>query len=186
MILIEHDKKWKEGIRVLMLVNRAKDGAAPRATILRISTDAVSFDKCWSQLITLSHKNERIYASAGPRDIVKAARKFKERQLDSEYDRDPMDFYRGIDTRWKACLMSIIAQVKEEKVWLFDCDSEAEYELVIRELGRHYPGDAKLVPYTYPTREGRHILVQPFNRSKLSDEANKLLQMNPMMLWGYP
>jgi hypothetical protein len=157
-------ESYKDDTRIIALISRAKDGNADQTKrLFRVSHCPTEFDKTISDFEKIAAPLDRIYISAAPRSIKKAARMFQQRQLDSSYDEDPLAFYRGLESRWISCLMN--PQCAEYGVWFFDCDSVEEYEQVSNEI----PGLAKL---TYPTKNGCHILVPPFNKSKLSDIKN--------------
>ncbi len=134
----------------------------------------------------ISHENERIYVSAGERDLKKAIRVFKERQLANDYDPKPELFYKKLNTRWCSCLMQTQCQL--EKVWLFDCDSDDDAAAVEADLAEHYTNP--ITPYRYPSKSGHHIVVGPFNKTKqnktkLNPGVKALLHDNALMLWGY-
>ena len=181
MKLIDHPARFKVGARVLMLKSRNKDGVGEQRTILRTSYNTNLFETQLSSLAAIAREGERIYASAGPRDLKRAVRLFKERQLAADYDTDPIAFYRDLQTRWESCMMHPTAQ--EEKLWLFDCDSEPELAETMAALGAHY--DRPMEPYTYPTKSGHHVVTQPFDRSKLPAAVSKKLNDNAIMLWAY-
>ncbi len=180
MIVIPHPESYMSGTRMLMLKSRYKDGVDKQRTILRVSHSAEQFVKCRDDLLGMMRPNERIYASAGERDLSKAIRIFKERQLANDYDDDPGLFYRTIETRWTGCLMDVKAQAG--KVWLVDCDTAEDAEQAKRELDRCY--DRPIPPYAYASKSGMHMVVQAFDRSKLTDHVRSLIHENAIMLWA--
>ena len=181
MKLITHREEWYTGTRVLLLKGRNKDGVAEKRSIQRISHNSEQFYLALVELYNLSREGERIYASASTRSMSKAIRKFKERVLESDYNPEPQKFFQDLDNKWVSCLMS--PEVQQDKIWLFDCDSEDELDIARLGLSKHY--DRPMAPYEYATKNGTHILVQPFNRSPLDDAVKSLIQVNPLMLWGY-
>ena len=182
MIILNHPPAYKVGTRVLMLKGRHKDGMHDQRTVLRVSHSPDEFDNWLSELHSIAQDGERIYATAGARDVERAIRLFKERQLDADYDRDTPHFYRHLNSRWCSCLMAPKAQA--EKLWLFDCDSVAEIDHVRDELKAHYTHPS-IKPYWYWSKAGCHCIVAPFNRSLISLEAQGHLVTNPVMLWMY-
>jgi len=121
---------------------------------------------------------ERIYGTAGQRDMQKAIRLFKERQLSADYDQDTEAFYRKINARWSSCLMAETSQ--SLKTWLFDCD---DIEQVIRVHGFLIRED---IPFhRYQTKNGTHYIVQPFNRSILDEDLRTILHSNALALLVY-
>jgi hypothetical protein len=181
VVQIEHPASFMQGTRLVMLKGRNKDGVAEQRTILRVSYSADQFFRNLVHLTCELRAGERIYASAGERDVKKAIRLFKERQLAADYDDDPELFYRHIEARWASCLMDVKAQ--GDKLWLIDCDTAADAEIARAEIAAHY--DRPMKPYAYATKSGEHIILQPFDRSKLSDRVRGMLQENAIMLWAY-
>ncbi len=181
MNLIDHPKNYKDGTRVLMLSGRHKDGISDQRKVLRVSHSPGEFDMWLSELVGMARESERVYACAGARDLEKSIRVFKERQLANDYDSDPSKFYRKLNTRWCSCLMQPTCQ--KEKTWLFDCDGADDFEIVQSELCEHYTNSRST--YDYQTKSGKHVVVGPFNKSKLSDHARSLLNENALLLWGY-
>lgn len=179
--IISHPQEWKTGVRMLLLKGRNKDGADPRKTIMRVSHGDDQFDRLAGELFAIMNDGDRVYFSAGSRDIQRAARIFRERQLASEYDDDPMRFYRHIFTRWTSALMS--PQAQADKRWLFDCDTEEDASIVRGELTQFY--DRPEPPYWYESKSGQHAVVQPFNKALLSNATRSLLHDNAIMLLAY-
>ncbi len=147
-------------------------------TISRASFDATEFDRQLGELIEFLRPGERIYASAGARDVPKAIRLFKERQLSADYDPEPAAFYRDLESRWLSCLMDTKCQT--EKVWLLDCDSAADTISARAQLV-----GLALSPYEYPTKSGTHFVVPAFDKSRLSDHTRSLIHDNALMLWAF-
>ena len=179
-MMLYHPQRWREGVRVLSLIGRNKDGVKKQRMIQRVSHGATEFGHILGEFQLLAGVGERIYASACPRNISAAIRLFKERQLQNDYDADPVRFYQKINTRWVSALMA--KQCQENKVWLFDCDSGDDFHIVLTELR----DELKIIdPYYYQTKNGHHIIIKPFNKMEISEYSRSLLQENPLMLWGY-
>jgi len=62
------------------------------------------------ELVNISRPDERLYCSAGPRDVSKAIRRFKELQLAADYDADTLDFYKRLNSVWASALMKPSSQ----------------------------------------------------------------------------
>jgi hypothetical protein len=92
MKLIEHPDRFKEGIRILHLLGRAKDSHMNKTHALRISNNKEEFDSNLSKLLSVGVSDLRIYASTSQRDLSKAIRLFKERQLAADFDQRPEHF----------------------------------------------------------------------------------------------
>lgn len=181
--VIDHPPVFRRGPRVLMLKGRHKDGIEEERQIVKITHGEDHFEKALADLLSQMHPGERIYASAGARDMSKAVRLFKQRQLDADYDDDPMRFYRAINERWASALMAPTSQSQSDKLWLFDCDSAEDAAIVRDEIEKHY--DRPRTPYAYHSKSGVHLLVAPFNRSKIDAKARSMIHENPIMLWAY-
>jgi hypothetical protein len=180
--LIPHPETFKSGTRVLYLVSRNKDTDVKSRGALKISHDVAQFDRKLAQLMAYAGPDQRVYASAEPRDIQKAIRSLKMAQLDADYDEDPTNFYRRLDARWASALMQPSHAMKGEKLWLIDCDSEAEVTQTRAALEEFYTQD---YIYEYASKTGRHILIKPFNLSKCLSTFQNLIHKNALMLWGY-
>lgn len=171
------------GARVLMLAGRKKDGLENTRRILRVSHSSAHFQRVMADLTRMAEPGERIYATAGERDVKKAVYEFKRRQLEADYNGQWSDFYETLESRWASCLMSPGAQAQDLRYWLIDCDEPGQAEQVESVLQAIY--DREPEPYRYPTKTGEHFIVKPFNRSFLSPEIDKLIQTNPVMLWAF-
>lgn len=183
IIGISHPLEYQVGVRTLMLTGRHKDGVEHDRKLLRISYNDIEFQKQLGSLIEQLQPGERIYASAGRRDVNKAMRLFKERQLATDYDPQPLKFYQRLETAWFAALMSPNSQ--EKKVWLFDCDSQEDFVHVANDLDEVSFKVPLCNMYDYPTKTGFHIVINPFNKSLLTDRSRSMLHQNPYMLWVY-
>jgi hypothetical protein len=161
------------------LKGRHKDGIKNERTLTRISYSSEEFYINLKSLSELAVPNERIYASVGSRDISKATRLFKERQLAASYEPDETIFYKNVESRWVSCLMD--SKTQEEKWFLFDCDNYNEFDDTNEELKKVYGTRY----YAYSTKSGHHIITSPFDKSLLSQEIQLLINHNPLMLWAY-
>ena len=177
---IYHPERFTTGTRILILTGRNKDGVEKR-TITKVAYESSEFLPKLMELIECSRPGERVYASLAARNVCKAIRLFKQKQLDADYTPNPLEFYYNLENAWVSALMDKTAQV--EKLWLFDCDNAAEIRLVEQELSLFY--DRPESPYWYETKNGAHCIVQAFNRSLITDAAQKLIKENPLMLWSY-
>jgi hypothetical protein len=181
MQLLEHGENFTNGIRVLMLLGRNKDGCENKRTKLVVSQNSVEFREHLEDLCEVSTPGQRIYASLARRDLQKAIRLFKERQLQADYS-ETQHFYANLNKTWVSCLMNEQAATKKEKFWLIDCDTFDEFNDVVRLLG----DNLSIYEGHYKTKNGFHVIVKPFNlKMELPIELHALVNRNPMMLWGY-
>lgn len=187
MELIEHPYVFKEGVRILMRVRRNKDGAGntggDRHSKKLITEGPEEFDEALEALLKGSQGDERIYATVDSRDWDKAIREFKRRQLEHDYgdDRSRHGFYRDGFNQVVSALQG--SQARATSLFLFDCDSATEYEVLRSIL---YGIEAVAIVHAYETKNGGHIITAPFEYPKyLNSELHHLLKKNAMMLWAY-
>ncbi len=181
-IFIAHPSEYKTGTRVLMLTSRHKDGHSKERKVFRISHDAEEYDSIIGKFTAMMNPGERIYASAASRDLAKAARRFKERQLNAEYDQDPLSFYRCIEARWTSCLMDTASAAS--KIWMFDADTDEQVELVKTHLLSRTQADGSS-PYAYATKNGLHVILPAFNLQDIPPPCRELLHKDPLILVAY-
>jgi hypothetical protein len=183
---IKHPASFKDGVRVLLLMLRAKDGGSAKtdrkATKKVVTQSPAEFDEALSELRGMWRPDERIYSTINARNLDKAIRLFRYRQLDADYfaTTDKHSFYLDLENRWISCLKDKAASVGS--LFLFDTDQEREYETAFDEL-ENVPGLDCITDY--PTRNGRHIITRPFNPGLLSADVRIMLKKNALMLWSY-
>lgn len=190
--IIDHPARFKNGVRLIQMVTRNKDGAEKKKVKVRVSYSADEFDDNFQVLLDTLPENGRIYASASERDMGKAIRDFDRRRLDARYDEDEGLFFENLQNRWVSCLGAPEASDRLMKYWLFDCDNDAEERAVNDLLERRYqlnthPNSPRCDPYRYETKSGLHIVTDPFNHGNaiIDHEAIRCLDKNGLMLWAY-
>ena len=178
---IKHPKEFKQGVRILMLTLRSKDGGKSnnpdRVSLKMISRCEEDFDKCLEKLSLQRKEQERIYSTIDERDMDKAIRIFKERQLDADYydTENRISFYTDIWNRWIGSLQSPKARINT--LFLVDIDEEDNEEFIREEIKEN---ELKII-HEYKTKKGRHLILYPFNPNLVSFKVNK----NFMMLWEF-
>lgn len=166
---------------------RGKDGGkntgGDRVAVKVITRNKEEFEKTLQALIDGASENERIYATVDARDIEKGIRNFKLRQLDAEYYGvdERHGFYIDSANRVVSSLQSPNARCTS--LFLFDCDSVEEGIAVMAALDS--AGLHKQIKHSYHTKNGKHIICEPFNPKPLSDEVQRIIHRNAMMLWAY-
>ena len=149
------------------------------------------FDRILEELNSLAEDGERIYCSASPRDMNSAIRKFRQKQLDSEYDSDPYKFYRHLEDRWISCLMDPTSERKNTKRWLIDIDEEDSINTIRKDFIQANEksirmDERNILLHEYNTKNGLHMIVRPFNPLFLElDESRRAIHKNPLMLLRY-
>lgn len=158
--------QFKEGYRILMLINRKKESGistTDRKCIRYISKNKIIFNALLAKLREIKKPHERIYSSVNERDINKAIRLFKKRQLDNDYafTDQKEDFYCDIENRFISCLQN--PEARNSKNFLIDLDSDAiqPYVDVCSQLD-----DLTSTLYVKETPNGFHIVTEPFDSAK--------------------
>ncbi len=166
-------KYLNTGVRMLMLTKRSKEfpkvgqGTRPdkRATKL-ISRNRDEFDINLQTLLDKAADGERIYCSVNERNLDKAIRLFKQRQLDFDYasPEERLQFYLDIKNRWISCVMN--QHNKATSNFLLDIDNgdKPNYEEVMHNL----LDGGVMVLDSYETKNGWHIITQPYNYPKIT------------------
>lgn len=174
---------FMEGVRVLFLIHRNKEGGDTNNTKVRkiITQNSKEFIEELSALVKMKNESEeayRIYSSVNDRNVEKAIRKFKYEQLDADYydGEQKHQFYFDIRNRWIGCLMQ--PQQKKSSLFLFDVDTEDNGEAL---KALH---DVEIVK-SYKTKNGWHIVTQPFNHTKKTLPENVELKIDGLLLLSY-
>jgi len=180
-MVISHPDSYTEGVRLLLLASRPKDGAPKARRTTRVSNNSKHFHLMLEELNKMKEPNDRIYVSLSQRDILKASRLFRHKLVEADYGPTPKDFYKNIHNHWVSCLMVKESTLKEDKLWMFDCDSQVEYQdLWVALFDLQIP-----IHYQYATKNGVHVVVKPFNRTLIDKRYLDILSDNPLILWSY-
>jgi hypothetical protein len=163
--LNELPKCFKEGIRVILLIHRNKDGNkgnAQRKSIKKISMNIEEYENIVFKFDYLrkhnpDYKDYRIYASLNSRNIEKAIHKVKLLSVENDYAREEekLRFYTERENIFFSCLMN--SDCKVDSNVLIDCDSKEEYLEALQFL------PVKIILFKYETKNGHHIITKPFN-----------------------
>lgn len=169
--------------------NDGKKGGTHGSTKKIITANPEEFDAALADLIERSEqaKNDhgliyRIYGTVNARDFEKGIREFKRRQLEADYSDDGSRhwFYRDGFNSMVSCLQQPGA--KATSLFLWDCDSQAQYEDVRRVL---FAVEAPIC-HAYETKNGGHVITVPFNYTILDRYSYwPLIKKDAMMLWAY-
>ena len=193
-VLLEHPPEFKMGIRVLMRAARNKDNAVPRKTTMRVSYSINEFDDVVQNLLDDLRDGERIYGCVDARNFLNAQRAFEHEKTDADFSASSeytLSFYKNLAPRWTGALMSKAA--RKTRLLMFDVDSPDELVLQqrIAQIEKCFsnpatsPSPINAVIHTYKTKNGFHILTNPFNYSALPSPIQEELHTNAMMLWAY-
>ena len=183
-------KDYSDGYRAVLLVFRNKEGGTNRRaqhTDLKkfITINSEDFFFAINKLqaeYAADYRPLRIYASLNSRDIEKAIHKFKQEQLDCDYGMGLIreNFYLNIKNNWISCLMK--KPCKAQSNFLIDldgCDDQGFHSIYNRIKKR-----TNIQTY-YQTKNGYHIITDPFDYTKLEclDEVD--VHPDALMLIDY-
>jgi hypothetical protein len=165
--IMDEWKGFTDGVRVLFLIWRNKDGAkVVRNLKIRklVSSDEEEFEKCLEQLLDLKERYAelplRIYSTVNKRNLDKAIRKLKELQLENDYQdkKQFYGFYKDIKNRWISSLMRNSSRFETQFIIDIDNKSEEYLARIKSEVLAH----TTLIK-EYKTKNGYHLIVRPFN-----------------------
>lgn len=170
---------FKEGIHVLMLINRGVHKGSKRWVNKIITTNPLEYDNAVSALISmqnyLNNPDIRLYASINDRKFNSAIKLFKHQQLDllpeNEYK-----FYSKINDSFCSCLMQ--PECRNNNLFLLDVDSKDRKEVdgfLITNFGIK-------MHYMYPTINGWHYIVEPFNPKMCESMTTFEVKKDALML----
>lgn len=186
MKLLEHPDHFKEGVRILMLLLRAKEGGkgnVDRHAIKVITSNPKEYDAAMKALTEQWEPNYRIYATVDKRDVKKAMRRFKELILENDYTPNPEEFFLDMENRWISALQQPTSRA--ESHFLIDFDSQEDAARGIEELAKFETEKGNEFVHGYQTKNGWHIITKPFNYTKLPEWMHPLIHKNGMMLLAY-
>lgn len=164
------DKTYlRYGWRMILLIRRSKDGGHNRPDYHAHKILVKGEEEYLQALVKLREirdtKDEpekwRIYASVNARNIQKAIRKFKFDMLESDFydEYSHNKFYVEIENRWHGAVM--IPSSRDETMFLIDVDyNYGERARDVKQILKNAGVD---ILFSYPTRNGRHIITKPYN-----------------------
>lgn len=209
--LINHPDEYKSGIRVITVARRRKDKDlkdsrqfsedklsifntlnfnyedvpvnAKSNEVLYITNGVDDFNNTLGRIMMDLDSDQRVYSTISSRNLRKSIHKFHQYVLDNclQSGENQLAFFKKIRSRAASAFGK--PETQENKLWLFDCDTHEETELVKYELSKVYTGSNE--PYWYSTKSGNHCVVSPFNRMNLTNKCRSLLMENSQMLWTY-
>lgn len=171
--IAENFADFGEGIRVLFLIHRSKDGSTHKDRHIRtiITQSFFEWRDAIGELLEIKSRHEyaselRIYSSVNARNLQKAVLTFKHEQIDAEHGPHKRDFYLDIKSRFISCLMR--PANRDESFFNFDVDDGLTLDeaLLILDKCEEKPQIVK----QYATKNGWHIITMPFNYTKLEKQ----------------
>lgn len=189
--LIETFKDFTDGVRVLFLLQRSKEGGETNNTKVRkiVTTNQEEYAEALCGLLAMQYearldgKKLRIYASVNKRDINKAIREFKYRQLDADYyDPESRDsFYYDIKNRFISTLMA--PKARAETQFLIDIDNQTPETL--REVCKVIDTLGASIIKRYDTKSGVHLITTPFNPKELEGIEDVSVNKDGLLLLSF-
>ena len=167
---------YKEGVRILMLIHRQKDGgkgSTDRNSVRRISRDPKEFDKLFLELQEGKNKSDlplRIYSSVNERNLQKAVKMYKIQQVEIEFQSLEMqaNFYIQNKNQFYSCLAK--PECAMNKKFLIDFDDQVPINISNMEytLSKHTE-----ILNIRRTPNGVHFITNPFNPSLVPEAEIK-------------
>ena len=176
--IIKQFKDFTDGVRMIMLIHRGKEGGAnnrtDRFSKRKISTSKKEFEYILKEFLELKKISElplRIYSSLNKRDIEKGIREFKRQQLDADYYdiESRNNFYLDIRNRFLGSLMK--PSSRAETNFLIDIDEGTKK--TIGEIIDRIDSITDVLLH-YKTKNGYHLITKPFNLELLDKEYGEI------------
>jgi len=188
--IIYHPDKFAEGVRILMLTTRSKEGGRTnnpdrqKTNKKYVTRNKDEYYEKLDELICKMTPQQRIYSTVDDRNLDRAEREFKFRLLESDYydDESRHSFYIDVWNRWISCLQSPPARNSQH--FLFDIDNDGDNDNVDVNTLFGVLNSLGVNPYVYETKNGHHVVCDPFN-PKLINAMNAKPQKNAMLLVAY-
>ncbi len=165
-------KYFSDGVRVMILMHRPKEGGKDggyKATIKRtVTRNSEEWRIALMEFLDFKERNVqvpyRIYSAVNGRDIEKAIRQFKFEQLEADYydDESRHGFYFDTKNRFIGALMTPSSRLKDQSFFIIDVDNEEGRDVMGEAISALSDCGAEIVKQ-YPTKNGWHIIVHPFN-----------------------
>ena len=185
--IIKTFSDFMDGYRFIMLVHRNKEGGKSNRPqkngVKRITKNREEFIEMLNELQKLKAESKvpmRIYSCVNKRDIEKTIREFKRRQLDADYYdiESRHGFYLDIKNQWISSLMK--PNSRAETKFLIDIDEEATNSIEIAKTLLEEIG-VKII-LRYPTKNGIHIITEPFNPNLFNSEFGEVKKDGLLLL----
>ncbi len=182
---------FMDGYRFIMLVHRNKEGGKSNRPqkngAKRITKNREEFIEMLDELQRLKAESKvpmRIYSCVNARDIEKTIREFKRRQLDADYydTESRHGFYLDIKNQWVSSLMK--QNSRAETKFLIDVDdiitNKKDWDISIIE--NHLKEIGVNIILTYPTKNGIHIITEPFNPNLFNSDFGEIKKDGLLLL----
>jgi hypothetical protein len=173
--ICDNFEDFTDGVRVLMLIHRSKDGAknSTRHQRMVVTRDSKNFEETLAEFLDekkRSKNNLRIYSTVNNRSLKKSVMDFKIRQIEVDYSPDDVfnDFYLSIKNRFISCIMQ--PKNRNQSFFLMDIDNPMTLDMALAKISKF---KEIYVVLQYPTKNGWHIVTKPFNPNIIDIPVNK-------------
>jgi hypothetical protein len=173
--ICDNFKDFIDGVRVLMLIHRSKDGAknSTRHQRMVVTKDSKNFEETLAEFLDekkRSKDNLRIYSTANSRSLKKSVMDLKIRQIEVDYSPDDVfnDFCLSIKNRFISCIMQ--PKNRNQGFFVMDIDNPMTLDMALAKISKFKEIDVVL---QYPTKNGWHIVTHPFNPNIIDIPVNK-------------
>jgi len=185
---IDEFQEYTTGTRVLILVKRSKDGGHQnseykRRALRQVTNDTEDFAKALEIMLMLqatTHNEYRVYSTVNPQSLLNGERLLKEKMLNTDYSDtgQKVNFYQRLEDRWVGCLVASKTPSGEKK-FIIDVDKFDDSDAL------NFCTENNIHIYRkYQTKNGWHLIVEPFNSALLSKDIADL-QKEGLILIAY-
>lgn len=173
---------WKPGTWFfqLQIIQRSKDGNNKSSRILDVMyiDNPSKFDKSIESIREMCvDENARAYINLNPKSYELVAYE----TIKLMVDRIPSKQFKGFDSIYSSAVGRIGAL--HSKTWILDCDDPfIDFDELKVGLEKIEPFGDKIY-LDLPTKNGRHLIVSPFNLQKFKVHGVSVHKNNPTLLF---
>lgn len=164
---------FTHGVRVQMLIDRSVSNTnkgSKRWINKLVSTNSEEFKSNIIKLLELQYylgnTDIRLYSCVNHRNLDKAIKYFKHKQLDIATEEEKIRFYSRINDKFCSALMK--PENRGENLFLIDCDDENNELLNLNLCDLHKDGKFSGWHFRYGTPNGWHFITKPFDPKLLT------------------
>lgn len=184
--ILEDFVQFTSGTRVLLLLLRHKEGGHNKESKRRRAREVVhSLEQMKKALVKLlilkatsGDGDYRIYMSSAPRDLRKAEMQFKNDMLQVDFaeGENKRYFWENLEEKWISALMGS-NPMRGEGRFVVDIDAP------INDAALKWLEENKVRIYkSYQTKNGWHIVVEPFNQTLFPKEIGEVKKDGLLLL----
>ena len=178
---INHPEMFTDGVRVLMLINRAignTNKGSYRWVNKLVSTCTEEFRENLERLAIqqdkLNNSDLRIYGAINARKTDAAVREFQIRQLKIQTDEERRFFYKDLNNQYVSCLMK--PENRATRYYLVDIDKSDADAMQLADMAPN-----RL--HHYKTPKGWHVICKPFDVRIYAGIPHVEVKKDGLMIW---